>query len=361
MARPEHFLTLTMIVTTITDSVTGQNCNCPSEICCSQYGYCGTGEDYYGEGCKEGACRTHDISVADIVTPEFFNYIINQSARGCAGKTFYSRDAFLEAIDSYPRFGTVGSQYDSKREIAAFFAHVTHETHHFCYIEELDGASKDYCNETNTRYPCVSGRKYYGRGPLQLLWNFNYGPAGSSIGFDDFCYIEELDGASKDYCNETNTRYPCVSGRKYYGRRPLQLLWNFNYGPAGSSIVFDGFVPTVKAISDEKNSSAVQARVAYYRDYCEQFGVLHGVGVSGYSIMYCVPRDKVFTFIGKVSRPRKGIIWTTLNCNGNRPCGVNAYAAKHVQAFYNQILGAIRTILDAREGHRILIWNRQQH
>ena len=25
---------------------------------------------------------------------------------------------------------------------------------------------------------------YYGRGPIQLSWNYNYGPAGSSIGFD---------------------------------------------------------------------------------------------------------------------------------------------------------------------------------
>ena len=28
------------------------------------------------------------------------------------------------------------------------------------------------------------GKGYYGRGPLQISWNFNYGPAGESIGFD---------------------------------------------------------------------------------------------------------------------------------------------------------------------------------
>ena len=53
-----------------------------------------------------------------------------------------------------------------------------------CYIEEIDGPSRDYCDESNTQYPCVPGKGYYGRGPLQISWNFNYGPAGESIGFD---------------------------------------------------------------------------------------------------------------------------------------------------------------------------------
>ncbi|KAL0413873.1 UNVERIFIED_CONTAM: Chitinase 6 [Sesamum radiatum] len=53
-----------------------------------------------------------------------------------------------------------------------------------CYIEEIDGPSKDYCDESNTQYPCAANKGYYGRGPIQLSWNFNYGPAGNSIGFD---------------------------------------------------------------------------------------------------------------------------------------------------------------------------------
>jgi chitinase len=66
--------------------------------------------------------------VPDIVTPEFFGGILDQADSSCAGKNFYSRDAFLEALNSYSRFGRIGSVDDSRREIAAFFAHVTHET-----------------------------------------------------------------------------------------------------------------------------------------------------------------------------------------------------------------------------------------
>ncbi|KAI5351290.1 hypothetical protein L3X38_004181 [Prunus dulcis] len=73
---------------------------------------------------------TSDVSVADIVTPEFFNGIIGQADASCVGKNFYSRATFLEALKSYDQFGKIGSIDDSKREIAAFFSHVTHETFH---------------------------------------------------------------------------------------------------------------------------------------------------------------------------------------------------------------------------------------
>lgn len=67
-------------------------------------------------------------SVADIVTPEFFNGIIDQADASCAGKNFYTRDAFLNAANSYNQFGRLDTLDASKREIAAAFAHFTHET-----------------------------------------------------------------------------------------------------------------------------------------------------------------------------------------------------------------------------------------
>ncbi|PKI57123.1 hypothetical protein CRG98_022487, partial [Punica granatum] len=101
-----------------------------------QYGYCGTGDQYCGTGCRSGPCYSSTpstptpsggSSVADIVSDSFFNGIIGQADASCAGKSFYTRQAFLDAAKSYPQFAA-GSADDSKREIAAFFAHVTHET-----------------------------------------------------------------------------------------------------------------------------------------------------------------------------------------------------------------------------------------
>lgn len=33
-----------------------QNCGCPDDLCCSQWGYCGTGDAYCGDGCQSGPC-----------------------------------------------------------------------------------------------------------------------------------------------------------------------------------------------------------------------------------------------------------------------------------------------------------------
>ncbi|XP_050221684.1 endochitinase EP3 [Mercurialis annua] len=243
--------------------VLAQNCGCPSTECCSRFGFCGVTEEYCGTGCQEGPCTlpppANDVSVAEIVTDEFFNGIINVADDGCVGKGFYSREVFLRALDSYPRFGRVGSVDDSRREIAAFFAHVTHETGHFCFIEEINGASRDYCDENATQYPCNPDKGYYGRGPIQLSWNFNYGPAGQSIGFDGL------------NAPETVANDPVISFKT------ALWFWMNNVQP----VISQGFGATIRAINgnlecDGANSATVQARVRYYVDYCDQLGVAPG-------------------------------------------------------------------------------------
>ncbi|KAI4299787.1 hypothetical protein L6164_033213 [Bauhinia variegata] len=70
--------------------------------------------------------------------------------------------------NSYSQFAQLGSADDSKRQVAAAFTHFTLETGHFCYVEEINGASKNNCDETNTQYLCNPSKGYYGRGPIQL-------------------------------------------------------------------------------------------------------------------------------------------------------------------------------------------------
>ncbi|RHN76229.1 putative chitinase [Medicago truncatula] len=248
-----------------------QNCGCEEGLCCSEHGYCGNTDPYCGTGCKQGPCYagqispstpgpSNDVNVADIVTQEFFNSIIDQADSSCAGKNFYSRAVFLDALGSYNQFGRVGSVDDSKREIAAAFAHFTHETGHFCYIEEKDGASKDYCDESNTEYPCAPNKGYYGRGPIQLSWNFNYGPAGKDSGFD------ELNSP------ETVANDPLVSFKTalWYWMNHVHNVMNQQ-----------GFGATVRAINgrlecDGVDPNTVKARVDYYTQYCSQLGVAPG-------------------------------------------------------------------------------------
>lgn len=203
--------------------------------------------------------KVHAQDIADIVTEEFFNGIIDQAEDSCAGKNFYSRDASLSAHNSYNQFGTSGDEESNKREVAAAFAHFTHETGHFCYIEEINGASRDYCDETNTQYPCNPNKGYYGRGPIQLSWNFNYGPAGESNNFDGL------------NAPETVASDPVLSFKT------ALWYWMEHVRP----VIDQGFGATIRAINgqlecDGANQDTVAARVRYYMQYCSQLGVAPG-------------------------------------------------------------------------------------
>jgi len=111
-----------------------QSCGCQPGLCCSKYGYCGTTSAYCGQGCQSGPCAGGGGSgggggvgapVASVVTAAFFSGIKSHAGPGCEGTAFYTRAAFLSAVTSYPNFATGA---DGRREIAAFFAHVAHET-----------------------------------------------------------------------------------------------------------------------------------------------------------------------------------------------------------------------------------------
>jgi len=93
----------------------------------------------------------------------------------------------------------------NQRELAAFFAQAAHETRdgqdgHFndglMLKRELD-TSNAYLTD-NAIYPAVAGKKYYGRGPLQLSYNGNYGFASDCIFGDKNKLLSDPDLLLKD-------------------------------------------------------------------------------------------------------------------------------------------------------------------
>ncbi|XP_075478194.1 endochitinase At2g43590-like [Primulina tabacum] len=239
----------------------GQNCGCASNLCCSQYGYCGSTAAYCGTGCRSGPCYGAS-GVSGIVTDAFFNGIANGAGGGCEGKGFYSRSAFLTAAGSYPSFAS-GSNDVARREVAAFFANVAHETGSLCYINEINGATRNYC-QASTQYPCAAGKAYYGRGPLQITWNYNYLPAGQSIGFDGL------------------NNPDIVASNNVISFKTALWFWMNNCHNAITS--GQGFGATIRAINGMEcnggNTGAVNSRVQYYRSYCSQLGVDPGPNIS---------------------------------------------------------------------------------
>jgi len=77
-----------------------------------------------------------------------------------------------------------------KLELGTLFTHISHETgwdwlsglyyvtENYCTPEDLTKTACNYAssNWSATAWPPASGQQYYGRGPFQLSWNYNYGP-----------------------------------------------------------------------------------------------------------------------------------------------------------------------------------------
>jgi hypothetical protein len=105
----------------------------------------------------------------------------------------------------YGAFCTERDQLTNKKELAAFLANIAHETRHGMngsYTDGLmlkheDNTSLDYFGDSD-EYPPVKGKKYYGRGPMQLSYNGNYGYASDMIFGDHKILLNNPDLVTAD-------------------------------------------------------------------------------------------------------------------------------------------------------------------
>ncbi|MCT2591295.1 chitinase [Streptomyces sp. N2-109] len=186
---------------------------------------------------------------------------------------FYTYRGLVDALQSYPGFANTGSEETKKREAAAFLANISHETAGLYYIVEQNEANyPHYCDDSKP-YGCPAGQAaYYGRGPIQLSWNFNYKAAGDALGIDllNNPYLVERD--------------PAVA------MQTALWYWNTQQGP-GTMTAHDamvgghGFGQTIWAINgalecEGGNPAQVQSRIDKYRNYTAMLGVTPGSNLS---------------------------------------------------------------------------------
>jgi predicted chitinase len=113
-----------------------------------------------------------------MITKEQFNVLFPKRI------DFYTYDGLIKALSAYPAFGNTGNEEVQKQEIAAFLANLMHESDELRAKNEYNTANYDkYCNDKEGVI-CAPGKQYYGRGPIQLSWNFNYDLAGKALGLD---------------------------------------------------------------------------------------------------------------------------------------------------------------------------------
>jgi predicted chitinase len=183
--------------------------------------------------------------------------------------SFYTYGGLVTALSTYPGFATTGGTTVEKQEAAAFLANVDHETGGLVYINEID-QSGDYC--ASESYGCPAGTyAYYGRGPLQISWNFNYEAAGQSIGQD------LLDNPN---LVSTNAAISWETALWYW------MTQNGGSSMSSHTAMVDsaGFGDTIRSINDIEcnggNTAEMQDRVNDYENFASILGVSPGSNLT---------------------------------------------------------------------------------
>jgi len=188
--------------------------------------------------------------------------------------SFYTYSGLTAALSAFPGFATTGSDTVKKQEAAAFLANVNHETGGLVYIVEQNTANYPHYCDTSQPYGCPAGTAaYYGRGPIQLSWNFNYKAAGDALG---------INLLADPYQVERNASVAWKTGLWY---------WNTQSGPGtmtphNAMVNSRGFGETIRSINGSiecngGNPAQVQSRVDAYNRFVQILGTTAG------SNLYC--------------------------------------------------------------------------
>eukprot|EP00930_Biecheleria_cincta_P019059 TRINITY_DN1465_c0_g1_i4.p1 TRINITY_DN1465_c0_g1~~TRINITY_DN1465_c0_g1_i4.p1 ORF type:complete len:546 (-),score=95.76 TRINITY_DN1465_c0_g1_i4:379-2016(-) len=213
----------------------GEPCS-DSTLCRSEWGFCGSSGDHCNDkstwkaaGCSGAPTPVPTPSPVPMPTPvpvpspkpkptpvpagsgigawftqaDFNAFFPNINNAACSGANFFTHAALVEATSAFPDFANSGDVAQDKLELAAFLGQTSHETTGgwttapggpqawgYCFKEEVGcgtGTCTQYCAGGNPcagqgiNCACASGQTYQGRGPMQLSWNYNYGPFSQFI------------------------------------------------------------------------------------------------------------------------------------------------------------------------------------
>ncbi|AKU18553.1 chitinase [Luteipulveratus mongoliensis] len=217
-----------------------------------------------------------DVNITDGVQADHQGFTVSEQQfnDGFPNRnSFYTYQGLVDAMGAYPGFANTGDEATQKREFAAFLANVGHETGDLVYVVEQNTANYPHYCDTTQPYGCPAGNdQYYGRGPIQLSWNFNYKAAGDALG---------IDLLNNPRLVETDSAVAWKTGLWY---------WNTQTGP-GTMTPHDamannvGFGETIRSINGSiecngGNPGQVQSRIDRYLKFTSMLGVDPGGNLS---------------------------------------------------------------------------------
>merc|ERR1712038_1709804 len=246
----------------------------------------------------------------------------------------YTYSNFLKAIGKYPAICSNANL--CPKILANMFAHFEQETAGLFYIEEINKGRycADWSDWVKEAYPCVPGKKYYGRGAKQLSWNYNYGSFSSAMFGDPLVLLRKPELVASTWLNFAAPMWFFVTPQP---PKPsmLQVLdgsWTPNNHDLASNLVA-GFGVTTMIINGGiecgKWNANAQNRAKYYTDFADRLGV----NITGEKLL-CNDMAQ-FSELGAMGQ--KALYWSP---NNNCQLGIwqTAYSAL-VEGDYNKCQG----------------------
>lgn len=202
-------------------------------------------------------------------------------------------------IVDYGAFLNEGLEKDRKRDLAALLANLSHETGGgwdeapggmlrwgLYWNENIAGKTgqnkSDFVDPASSKeYPGVPGKKYYGRGPIMLSWNFNYGLMSAIIYGDKNVLLKNPESIAADgklgfatailFWMTPQAPKPSAHDVMIGRWKPSNEEKAKGLAPAGfgvSIMVLNGLESNL----DESNG-AIKRRAGHYRDITSRMGV----------------------------------------------------------------------------------------
>jgi len=217
---------------------------------------------------------------------------------------FYSEENKNKEIETViVDFGTFlkeGFKKDRKRELAAFLANLSHETGGgwatapggelkwgLFWNENIagrTGANLDPFVDPNSSalYPGSKDKRYYGRGPIMLSWNFNYGLFSSIIYGDKSVLLDQPEIVAQDGKIGYMTAilfWMTPQSPKPSAHDVIVNKWKPTKADMAKGLGSRGFGVTIMVLNGleadqgETEGSGVKRRAGHYRDLTNAMGV----------------------------------------------------------------------------------------
>ncbi|RLO07315.1 hypothetical protein DYB28_007017 [Aphanomyces astaci] len=181
----------------------------------------------------------------------------------------YKYENLVAIAAKYPEFANTGNVDVDRREVAAFLGQISLESGDLRYVEEIN---KSTMCQQSAEYPCAAGKQYFGRGPIQLSWNYNYKDFGKAVNLD---LVASPELVATDYDLVWWSALWYWNADKWNGN--IHKVVGLPGGFAKTTFIING---GLECGLNPPNRESEKSRIASFKKFCTLLGVAPGDNLS---------------------------------------------------------------------------------